>query len=401
MVIGRVVLKRSLCYEVSRASAIRVELFISSEFNEPIPGLLGRCNFTFACCQLKDSTEENFELQAVLLKAMEDTEIFEIIAPESTGKYKLIISCQMKSDEDVHTIVLSYMSDIFTVATNTGQKFDTQRMLSNYRMIPLRANDRNDYNIIIKEEYGASMGSHIYDSAVVLCHYFQNQDKISLMNASECRGSVLELGSGCGLVGIWLACTEWFRKVLLTDKLSLQPLLVRNIAASINANRAESGYKVSSMCTDRIQSSTICEFSPLEWSSRADIACIMQNLEQPLTLIVAADVLYGTVVTTEFFAVLLRIMILHRAKFTSASDPTVILAQKMRSDGTLDLMTRSYGTIQSQTVLGKALKDSGEAIKGRKVGNSLSVLSPFNFQLALELHSVRVWNVELSNMHIK
>ena len=66
-----------------------------------------------------------------------------------------------------------------------------------------------------------------------------------------------------------------------------------------------------------------------------------------VTLIVAADVLYGAKVAASFVAVLTRLLLAHRhlhlhsssqqQQLGSSVDPVIIVAQKVRSDGPVDL----------------------------------------------------------------
>ncbi|KAJ1819874.1 Protein-lysine N-methyltransferase efm6 [Coemansia sp. S610] len=74
---------------------------------------------------------------------------------------------------------------------------------------------------------GCGVGSTVWDTGLVLAKYLDHQT--SLGNLDLSGKTVLELGSGTGIVGIALGRLHPQCQVILTDKKELIPLLSRNI----------------------------------------------------------------------------------------------------------------------------------------------------------------------------
>ncbi|KAJ2485909.1 Protein-lysine N-methyltransferase efm6 [Coemansia sp. RSA 2050] len=74
---------------------------------------------------------------------------------------------------------------------------------------------------------GCGVGSTVWDAGLVLAKYLDRQT--SLGNLDLSGKTVLELGSGTGIVGIALGRLHPQCQVILTDKKELVPLLSRNI----------------------------------------------------------------------------------------------------------------------------------------------------------------------------
>ncbi|KAJ2683320.1 Protein-lysine N-methyltransferase efm6 [Coemansia spiralis] len=74
---------------------------------------------------------------------------------------------------------------------------------------------------------GCGVGSTVWDTGLVLAKYLDHQT--SLGNLDLSGKTVLELGSGTGIVGIALGRLHPQCQVILTDKKELIPLLNRNI----------------------------------------------------------------------------------------------------------------------------------------------------------------------------
>ncbi|KAJ2838982.1 Protein-lysine N-methyltransferase efm6 [Coemansia sp. 'formosensis'] len=74
---------------------------------------------------------------------------------------------------------------------------------------------------------GCGVGSTVWDTGLVLAKYFDHQTYLGNLDLSG--KTVLELGSGTGIVGIALGRLHPKCQVVLTDKEELVPLLDRNI----------------------------------------------------------------------------------------------------------------------------------------------------------------------------
>jgi predicted nicotinamide N-methyase len=229
----------------------------------------------------------------------------------------------------------------------------------------------NDRSIRVKEEYGSTIGSHIYDSSIIIVRHLQEYledafDHAHAVNAVDAAGrnadtrspvTVLELGAGCGLVGIWCAQilsgqlstegptrvtvhTEQDRaaegqaarvveqlsaddrprcskaldcryQVHLTDKANQLPLLAYNVQ---QANAASPPH-------DAVR--TLC--IGLDWSSTAQISAYQASLAgAPVDLIVAGDVFYDREIA-RLFAMLVR-------QVSTPGVTKVLVAQKLRKN---------------------------------------------------------------------
>lgn len=91
--------------------------------------------------------------------------------------------------------------------------------------------------------------------------------------ASEPYLNVLELGTGCGMVGIAIAQTVSDSKVLLTDLPEAREIVARNIDSAVKAPGAS------------------LAFMELDWD--AELPGEVQSSSEPLDLVLAADCTYN------------------------------------------------------------------------------------------------------------
>ena len=136
--------------------------------------------------------------------------------------------------QDNGICILPLLTDIFElVATSVGMNMTTP-LLSCYRLCA---------GLIIKEDYGHTIGSHVYDSSIVMLRFLNKMLLQSQSSSSQTSSSsldytsiltcsttdvVIELGSGCGLVSIWLALHIPVR-VVATDLEAQLPSLRSNV----------------------------------------------------------------------------------------------------------------------------------------------------------------------------
>ncbi|KAL6708657.1 hypothetical protein ACN47E_002353 [Coniothyrium glycines] len=132
----------------------------------------------------------------------------------------------------------------------------------------------------IWEEAGESIARHIWDAGVSLaCNLEALLDVAgfpiieSLPSQPGTRIRIIELGSGCGIVGISLAQRLRNVEVVLTDLSETRDIVIRNIESAIVA-------KDSSV-----------QFHELEWG--ADLPICLQAPSPSFTLLVAADCTYN------------------------------------------------------------------------------------------------------------
>lgn len=188
----------------------------------------------------------------------------------------------------------AHMSDHFEKHTNPGTlpsiisvwsesldplkgKFETGRRVER-RFMPLSGR-----SLDIFEDTGESIARHLWDGSLALTGYIDHVIALQairsmpvfesvLVSATFKKLNVLELGCGCGIVGIGLAQTVPDCDVLLTDLPEVDELVERNIKA---ANPAMSS---------RI------EFTPLDWEAPLP-AKIQSRL---FDLILVAECIYNS-----------------------------------------------------------------------------------------------------------
>ncbi|CAD6441633.1 48c010b0-de8a-43df-aca0-5dd7c0698a46 [Sclerotinia trifoliorum] len=173
--------------------------------------------------------------------------------------------------------------------------------------------------IRIWEETGESIARHIWDAGLVLSSYLS-----SLRNSSKPVGSlptlekflstqqdinILELGAGCGIVGITLAKLFYDRisKILLTDLPEASEILEKNI--STMTPKSDSSLRCS------------CSHQVLDWSMPLPEDVRGETWE----LVVVADCTYNPDVVPDLVQTLTRVR-------DGNSGMLILLAMKVRHD---------------------------------------------------------------------
>ena len=89
------------------------------------------------------------------------------MVPRKEGFYHIILRGVMHGDDEI--MVLPWISDVIEVCSEDKVLGFTPRMLTCFRYF-----DIEEYGMLrFREEYGAGMGTHIYDSAVVLMRFLR------------------------------------------------------------------------------------------------------------------------------------------------------------------------------------------------------------------------------------
>jgi len=342
---ARVCLKRSsLRRTVLYGSVHKLEIILCSEFQDAIPGLLEETLLLADCICLDGGEAEELQLVYKGRKSGDvEVGVFNLLLPCKEGLFEITLRAQTKSE--MHFIIpfvtlpLAFVSK--SMATEMGD-FDKQTPLLSCR----RKFHLSGAFLTIEEEYGVTLGSHIYDSSLALLHSLPLILSLPELSTIETKdisdasidvrqqrlGSVVELGSGCGLVGIYLS--RYYSKVILTDKEYQVPLLHKNI----QLNKKNSAEVLA---------------LPLEWSCKSHIDAVVGELQQGDSmlhlkgqeheeeglcernslfenLIIGADVLYDKQAATEFFSLIEKLARAQR-------NTTVIIAQKIRPGELVDV----------------------------------------------------------------
>ena len=157
------------------------------------------------------------------------------------------------------------------------------------------------------------MGTHIYDSTVVLMRFLCMQREAAGKEKERKDGLALELGSGCGVLGVFLGTI--YESVLLTDKGSQLPLLERNVADNLGG----------------------CEVSALDWASPQDWLALAAKMESlpPLQAVYGADILYDAEAARHLVHLLVKLRALLPREIDKPLE--AVIAQKMRGDEAVEV----------------------------------------------------------------
>ncbi|KAF2034654.1 hypothetical protein EK21DRAFT_97297 [Setomelanomma holmii] len=126
------------------------------------------------------------------------------------------------------------------------------------------------------EETGESIARHLWDAGVTLSFQIKRllQKETSLVSLQNGRPQVLELGTGCGMVGIVIAKTVPGANVLLTDLAEAEEIVQKNIKQAELAKGATA------------------TFQELDWDE--ELPPVLRLKSSVLDLIVAADCTYNS-----------------------------------------------------------------------------------------------------------
>lgn len=341
MTIARIQFLRSVKSSVVAKSIVHVEVILCSEFNDPISSLTSSKetpSFS-ASLYLPSSTLSSSQPSPLLnaeLYSVFDVEIIKttwietsssfalrLVLPDVDGRGCLKIDLKDAKESDV--VVLPVISGWITLHRN--QQDLALPVLSCYRIFQLSSSA-----LVIKEEYGATLGSHLYDSSIVLLHYLETLYGGQKLEPGHAQQHILEVGAGCGLIGIYFASLG--HRVLVTDKKNQLSLLVENIA--------ENGVQ------------STCSAVEFNWESTEQLTEAKKKMEDRIDLIIACDVLYDKETAALFFEISKNL-----ATSTSTSTCTsicpgtssslkgtsskvkVLLAQKMRRNNDIESKTQT------------------------------------------------------------
>lgn len=327
-------LRRSIKSHVTLMSTLRLEVALTSEF-------FGNENYLEADCKLMGLfiKSDQYLVADLLLEKINKcaTEFqlkshighpshYNIIAPDEVGAFHLLIFANQKDPCEVHQkkrlIILPLLTDCFNVVSKGDPVMThfTPSLLSCFRVLD---------GIIVEEEYGKTMGSHVYDCSIAMLRFFRLSNTVEGMNGSQvCSSSTdtsdntsvaIELGAGCGLVSIWLAKRKKINRVIASDMDFQLPLIVRNIklnSAESFCTSKELNWPLTSDCDKKASES-------LQFSFKLQRQYLNMRDNEHLDMIVAGDVLYSKVLAEHFISVL---------RTLATPNVTVIyLAQKLRN----------------------------------------------------------------------
>eukprot|EP01041_Mallomonas_annulata_P010138 gene10138-21142_t len=306
--ICRIHLHRSLNVDLRCGSTIQIIVMLASEQCLPIPYLLLQCELLFEFCQFENDLV--CTSTKLISSVIEDDYLkVKLLAPLISGCYSLKINSKKCPDNcyilplqvgpiNIADSISSHSSPILTA----GREFRTT----------------TDKIIFIQEEYGATLGSHLWDSSIVLFHYLERT-----VNFQEVQSTMVELGAGCGLLGILYALHNPSIRVYLTDKSYQMPYLTKNI--QINKFLSHDCIKTKSL--DWFDINQLNEFKTEINNTIIDV-------------IIAADVLYDHILAESLIHVLRELATPKRTK--------IYIAQKIRRES--DSQTRDNTSTSNTSI---------------------------------------------------
>lgn len=289
--IYRLSIRRSLPSIVLCAKTIKHEVFVVGEFGDKIT--LPYVPTIHA--QEVGSTEWK-QVSFVLRKTAEGYSLaYEWTEP---GVYTLRISA---STEEPGVLLLDYLTELIEFRTSSESIVPSAPTLSNQRDISI-----GTLNVRIRENYGELIGSHVWDSAVVLIRYLssmswkkQVEEEYAWLRGSE----AMEMGAGCGLVSLYVASAQYGCHpggVWCTDRAGQLPLLRVNL--ELNAS---------------LLAGTAVHVAALDWTEDQ-----LPVESQRVSVIYAADVLYAYDSVAALFRTVDRLL--------PSSRGLAVIAQKQR-----------------------------------------------------------------------
>lgn len=310
-------------------STITVAVVLKTDFFETVPSILRQCDFQlFFRCSTYDPTDS-------YLSTADESDIryIKLNCPQSPGIFQLhirAISCPL----DI--IIVPYCSTNITISSSLPN--------NSISFLVKRHFHQTSGVIEIIENPGLSIGTHVWDAAMVLDRHLENL----LLKYNKIFSFGVELGSGCCLGGIRLYKTSKVRKVVCTDVLQLMELMQMNINTNLihqystcsTSGNGDNNYNMGiTNCENLILKNnaqidtSLITCMPLDWSNHKDIHRFKELHSAPPDIILAADVLYSTEMTTNLFHLIDQI----------CTETTVIyIAQKIRksTDDDIDANAR-------------------------------------------------------------
>ena len=307
--IARIQFFHSIRNRIACKSVVKFVIIVASETSTPIPDLIKKCTFECTIFSKGDDSLCKYANNCDFTIVKEgDLGVCSVQVPISPNQYFIKIRA---IDYPQNVTIMTLEAGPITVTTESVTA--SSLLLQSTRTFQLN----NDIEIKILEEYGSTIGSHIWDSSIVLFEYFKE-----VHSFTSSHSLAIELGSGCALNGIQLALCKYFTNVFLTDKNYQLPLIQKNI---------ELNWLQQYSSTTRMTSSTQVEVMELDWSSEHHSNRIYDRLLSlfPVHIIIAADVLYDVEAAIHLMNVIKRL-----------STPNVtktFIAQKKRNVNTMNL----------------------------------------------------------------
>lgn len=307
--LARLQFRRNIVSPVGPGASMIIEVIICSEFNECITGLLDLADIHFAVLPF-DNGQALHSYDALYRTSLVpyngscakqgDVLRVTLSVPTKVGFYQVFINGRISicSDRNVDapSQLLPILSEPFEVRPHPSK---STALLTCYRKI-------FGTNLVMCEDYGAAIGSHVYDCSLILSEYIHE-----LKKSGKTYSTLVELGAGCGLAGLYALLRFPSAVAILTDRSAQLQHLQQNVLINLTALEELRGR---------------CSVKEFDWSNQSqldDLKSIM-NRNEPY-LLLASDVMYDT------SAALLLFKVLHELHGCSG-DIDILIAQKNRQN---------------------------------------------------------------------
>jgi hypothetical protein len=180
--VARIQLYRSVKPHVIGGSRLVVEIIFASEFCDPVLTLVEKYDLMVACI-LEDG--ESAKSALLISDGLVGTVCkfesnqgcsarFSFILPSMTGTYQLFFFSYPKAENTGNVkdcsnkLILPLLTDKISIITR-------EQMMLTPSPKPLMSCYRSINGMLIEEEYGKTLGSHIYDSSIIIIRYLSQQ----------------------------------------------------------------------------------------------------------------------------------------------------------------------------------------------------------------------------------
>lgn len=296
MEIARICFHRAITSPLQSGAKITIQLSLHSEFSGIISDLMKDCLISAKYCFI-DGRESDQTLN-YSSSVVGDVCIIKII-PCNCSSASFEFCC---SDCPETFRVLPLQSEEVFFCKNPNPNI----ICTVYRPFIFEDISSVRHQLKLKEEKGLTMGSHLWDSCIVVLDHFNHLMSIccDLPGYGNKEMIGVELGAGCALTGIQMAKCGLFSTVYCTDLSSQVPLTKENVLLN--------------------EVNSIVSVQELDWCNEESVETFEASLHPTklVDVIFAADVLYQP----DIFADLMMVI-----RTLSHSRHTVVfIAQKLR-----------------------------------------------------------------------
>ncbi|TGZ79315.1 hypothetical protein EX30DRAFT_342416 [Ascodesmis nigricans] len=237
----------------------------------------------------------------------------ELELPRSAERLELEVAAEGSNADDltldiVEPAVVTAWAHIPGTGTGNGEEEEDEG-----RYVKRRLTLGEGKVLAVWEEMGESIARHIWDGGLALAGYLARfyeagRGVEGLGAVEEVLGKrgvrVLEIGTGCGIVGLTLSTLHPTSKTLLTDLLLASDLVHKNLSPLLSSS-----------------SSSSITFAPLDWDSPLPASTASQKFD----LLLVADCMYNVDAAPALVATILRLMEI-------SPDAVLLVAYKRRHE---------------------------------------------------------------------